>query len=99
MNKFALLLLVASLFTLSGCAKNKFHVQQGSSGQIEKYDQMQHFFVWGIGQSKTIDAARICGGADKVARVETQETFVNVLLTSLTSGLYEPRQARVFCKL
>ena len=99
MNKFIMLLLVASLFAISGCSKTKFYVQQSNSGQVQRYDQAQHFFVWGIAQQRTVDAARICGGADKVSRVETQQTFVNVLLASLTGGLYEPRQARVFCTL
>ena len=99
MDKFIMLLLVTSLFTLAGCAKTKFHLEQSGSGQVKQYDQMQHYFVEGIAQSKTIDAGRICGGADKVARVETQTTFVNVLLYNLTLGLYSPRQARVFCTL
>ena len=100
MNKFIMLLLVASLFTISGCSKTNIHVQQSSNtGQVEKYDRAQHFFVWGIAQQRTVDAASICGGADKVARVETQKTAVNGLLDLLTGGLYQPRQARVFCKL
>ena len=38
-----------------------------------------HFFVSGIGQ-KTVDAAKICGGARNVVKTETQQTFVNGLL-------------------
>ena len=36
-----------------------------------------HFFVSGIGQKKTVDAAKICGGAENVVKTETQQTFVN----------------------
>ena len=39
-----------------------------------------HFFVSGIGQKKTVDAAKICGGAESVVKTETQQTFVNGLL-------------------
>ena len=39
-----------------------------------------HFFVSGIGQKKTVDAAKICGGAENVVKTETQQTFVNGLL-------------------
>ena len=92
-----MLLLVASLMTFSGCAKTKLHIQQTGSGQIAKYDQMQHYFFWGLGQSKTIKAGQICGGADKVVRVETQDSFLPVFLDWLTWGIYSPRQARVFC--
>jgi hypothetical protein len=44
-----------------------------------------------------VDAAKVCGGADKVSRVEVQETFPNVLLSIVTFGIYTPREARVYC--
>ena len=31
-----------------------------------------HFFVSGIGQKKTVDAAKICGGAESIVKTETQ---------------------------
>ncbi|EEJ1436193.1 lipoprotein bor, partial [Salmonella enterica subsp. houtenae] len=46
---------------------------------------------------KTVDAAAICGGADKVMRTETQQTFVNGLLGFVTLGIYTPLEARVYC--
>ncbi|MEC6823429.1 Bor family protein [Photobacterium piscicola] len=61
-------------------------------------NKSQPFFVSGIGQHKTVDAAKLCGGADNVAKVEVQQTFVNGLLSVVTFGVYTPRQARVFCK-
>ena len=33
-----------------------------------------HFFVSGIRQKKTVDAAKICGGAENVVKTETQQT-------------------------
>jgi hypothetical protein len=59
---------------------------------------MQAFFVNGIGQEQEIDAAQICGGADKIAKVQVQQTFLDGLLTGITFGLYTPRDARVFCR-
>ena len=49
-----------------------------------------HFFVSGIGQKKTVDAAKICGGAENVVKTETQQTFVNGLLGFITLGIYTP---------
>ena len=43
-----------------------------------------HFFVSGIGRRKTVDAAKICGGAENVVKTETQQTFVNGLLGFIT---------------
>ena len=52
------------------------------------------FFVSGIGQKKTVDAAKICGGAENVVKTETQQTFVNGY-GLLTLGIYTPLEARV----
>ena len=32
-----------------------------------------HFFVSGIGEKKTVDAAKICGGAENVVKTETRQ--------------------------
>ena len=55
-----------------------------------------HFFVSGIGQKKTVDAAKICG-AENVVKTETQQTFVNGLLGFITLGICTPLEARVYC--
>ena len=56
-----------------------------------------HFLVSGIGQKKTVDAAKICGGAENVVKTETQQTFVNGLLGFITLGIYNSLEARVYC--
>ena len=38
----------------------------------------------------TVDAAKICGGAENVVKTETQQTFVNGLLGFITLGIYTP---------
>ena len=43
---------------------------------VPKETITHHFFVSGIGQKKTVDAAKICGGAENVVKTETQQTFV-----------------------
>ena len=46
---------------------------------------------------RTVDAAKICGGAENVVKTETQQTFVNGLLGFITLGIYTPLEARVYC--
>ena len=46
-------------------------------------------------ERKTVDAAKICGGAENVVKTETQQTFVNGLLGFITLGIYTPLEARV----
>ena len=65
--------------------------QTGSSSTKETITH--HFFVSGIGQKKTVDAAKICGGAENV--VKTQQTFVNGLLGFITEHLYSAGSACV----
>ena len=48
-----------------------------------------------MGRKKTVDAAKICGGAENVVKTETQQTFVNGLLGFITLGIYTPLEARV----
>ena len=59
--------------------------QTGSSSTKETITH--HFFVSGIGQKKTVDAAKICGGAENVVKTETQQTFVNGLLGFIAQAL------------
>lgn len=60
-------------------------------------EKSQAFFVSGIGQKQTVNAARICGGLDKVIKVEVEQTFLDILLGQVTFGIYTPRSARVYC--
>ena len=57
-----------------------------------------HFFVLAWAE-ETVDAAKICGGAENVVKTETQQTFVNGLLGFITLGIYTPLEARVYCRL
>ena len=54
-----------------------------------------HFRFWNWAE-ETVDAAKICGGAENVVKTETQQTFVNGLLGFITLGIYTP-PARVYC--
>ena len=92
-----MLLATALALLITGCAQlGAFTVQQtGSSSTKETITH--HFFVSGIGQKKTVDAFKICGGAENVVKTEAQQTFVNGLLGFITLGIYTPLEARVYC--
>ena len=82
--------------TMSGCATQTFVMNDGGATEPTK-QQMQPFFLSGLGQTKTMDAAAICGGADKVAKVEAHLRFIDGLLGSVTYGIFTPRSAKVYC--
>ena len=91
-----MLLATALALLITGCAQQTFTVQN-KPAVAPKETITHHFFVSGIGQKKTVDAAKICGGAENVVKTETQQTFVNGLLGFITLGIYTPLEARVYC--
>lgn len=82
---------------MSSCATQTFRIQNGSFDKEPAEEQMAMFFVGGLGQKQVINAAEICGGYNKIAKVETELRFLDALLSTLTSGLFTPRVARVYC--
>lgn len=93
-SKIIAVALAASV--LGGCATQTATVGGGDSRMAK--EDMQTFFVSGLGQTQTIDAAAVCGGADKVAKVERTFSPLNWLLGFLSSGIYTPVDAKVHCR-
>lgn len=83
-------------FMATGCAQQSFNIKNTAVAEPQKV-YTHNFFVSGIGQQKTVDAAKVCGGSEHVVKTEVQQTFVNVVLSVVTFGIYTPREARVYC--
>jgi hypothetical protein len=93
---FKVAILGVAIF-MSGCASQTF-VISGNTDKAPTQQSAQPFFVYGVGQERVVDAAQVCGGAEKVLKVESQETFPNILLRVITFGIYTPRDSKVYCK-
>ena len=65
--------------------------QTGGSSTRNHHPSFLRFWV----ERESIDAAKICGGAENVVKTETQQTFVNGLLGFITLGIYTPAGACV----
>lgn len=90
---------VALTTLLVGCANQRFNVAgELSPTPTARSEDSQAFFVSGIGQKQTVDAAKVCGGASKVEGVAVEQAPMDVLLGVVTFGIYTPRTARVYCK-
>ena len=75
------MLLASALASYSQDVLNRRLLFQNKPAAVAPKETItHHFFVSGIGQKKTVDAAKICGGAENVVKTETQQTFVNGLL-------------------
>ena len=53
------MLLATALFSCAGCYQQTFTVQNKPAAVAPKETITHHFFVSGIGQKKTVDAAKI----------------------------------------
>ena len=91
-----MLLATALALLITGCAQQTFTVQNKPAAVAQGSHHPSFLRFW-IGQKKTVDAAKICGGAENVVKTETQQTFVNGLLGFITLGIYTPLEARVYC--
>lgn len=94
---FTRLASVSIFVLLTGCASQTFYVN-GNTQAAPTLEKNQHFFLSGLGQEDTVDAAQVCEGSDNIVKVEARLSFVNGLLGALTRGIYTPRQVRVYCK-
>ena len=75
------------------CSTDLLFKQTGSSStKGNHHPSFLRFWNWA---EETVDAAKICGGAENVVKTETQQTFVNGLLGFITLGIYTPLEARV----
>ena len=92
-----MLLASALALLITGCAQQTFTVQNKPAAVAPKETITPSFLRFWNWAKKTVDAAKICGGAENVVKTETQQTFVNGLLGFLTLGIYTPLEARVYC--
>ena len=81
---------------LSACATQRFDLAP-VKGAKPSFNENQTFWVGGIGQDVSVDGAKACGDASKVARVESTHTPSTIALTTLTLGIYAPRNIAITC--
>jgi hypothetical protein len=87
--------LLLCAFALGGCYRATFI----SNPQVVKgveHDKWNHFFIFGLVGEENLDVRQFCADG-RVAEVNTQETFLNGLVTLLTIGIYAPRTVYVTC--
>ena len=79
----------------TGCAQQTFTVQNKPAAVAPKKTITHHFFTFlELGKERKLSMQpKICGGAENV-KTETQQTFVNGLLSFITLGIYTPLEAR-----
>ena len=75
------------------CSTDVYCSKQTGSSSTKGNHHPSFLRFWNWAEEKTVDAAKICGGAENVVKTETQQTFVNGLLGFITLGIYTPLEA------
>ena len=83
-----MLLATALALLITGCAQQTFTVQNKPTPSSTRNHHPSFLRFWNWAEKKTVDAAKICGGAENIVKTETQQTFVNGLLGFITLGIY-----------
>lgn len=97
MKKLITMALMGSVLFASGCATQTALIQP-TAKVAPTYSQSQTFFISGIGQQQSVDAAKVCNGAANVAKIQTVQQPADIALGLVTLGIYTPRTATVYCK-
>ena len=80
-----MLLATALALLITGCAQQTFTVQNKPAAVAPRKPSPIISSFLELGR-KTVDAAKICGGAENVVKTETQQTFVNGLLSFIAQA-------------
>lgn len=60
------------------------------------YEERKNFYMWGLVGEERVDVTKICNGS-KVKQMQSQATFVDGLLGTITLGIYAPHTVKVWC--
>lgn len=91
-----LLFVTCIIFIIVGCSTQRFVLNENQQSSVPTYEGTHHFLFWGLGQTKELIPEDVCGNRG-VAAVESSTSVVNILLSSITYGIYSPRAYAVYC--
>ena len=83
---------------LTACQTVTIRPGGGSSEPKSKanYEQVHDFFLWGLIGEKYINVSSICPKR-QIKQIQTQSSFWNRVVYTVTLGIYSPRTAKVWC--
>lgn len=86
---------LAALIPLWGCYEHTFTMGTGAPRAPVIYDHWENFWLAGLVGHTRMDVQRMCPTGN--ATIEAEQTFLNGLVSALTSGIYTPTTLRVRC--
>lgn len=91
---------VVVMILLPSCLTQRIYVADGNNipvGMVPTYEGRQDFFIYGLAQMKVASAKEVCGKFP-ILFIETEDTFIDGLITFFTFGFYTPRTVKIYCK-
>lgn len=86
----------ALVLGLAGCYQQTFHVGAGAPHGRIVYERWEHFWLSGLVGDHEYDIRELCPSGD--ATIESYQSFLNGLVTGLTSGIYSPTTLKIRCR-
>jgi len=88
---------LVALMPLAACYEHTFQVGGGATPQAPVvYDHWQNYWLGGLIGHTKVDLEQICPSGR--ATIEARQTFLNGLVSALTSGIYSPTTLKVRCQ-
>ena len=93
-----MLLATALALLITGCAQQTFTVQKQTGSSSTKGNHHPSFLRFWNWAEETVDAAKICGGAENVVKMKTQQNIFRKWIARFYyfRALYSPLK-RVYC--
>ena len=90
-------ILVAGCLALAaaGCSTQRFTINNGPVSRVQ--EDTDFFFVGGIAQDSQVNAAQVCGGANRVGYVETSMSALDIVINYFTGAIVSPRTSEIGC--
>jgi Bor protein len=80
----------------AACYKHSFVIGAGASAGQLIYDHWENFWIAGLIGKTDVTVAQMCPSGN--ATIEAKQTFLNGLVSALTSGIYTPTTLRIRCQ-
>ena len=95
-NKMLKIMTLVLLLPLAACYEHTISVGGGAPQAPLVYDHWQNFWLGGLIGHTKVDMEQVCPSGR--ATIEARQTFLNGLVTALTSGIYSPTTVKVRCQ-
>lgn len=87
---------VSAAVMVAGCFEHTIQVGGGAPAGPVVYDHWEHFWLSGLVGHTRVDVERMCPSGH--ATIQMRQTFLNGLVSALTSAIYTPVTLKVRCE-